>query len=488
MDFLRLADDADCRRRASYYLVHDERMCELAVGKELHYRHNPAARLLGHDHAVLCRDARDAAHDERLHLCEKSAFVNWPDEPLLLEALDENRRHRTRGADMFTCAAADAHRLVHHGEALDDVYCADGTLARTCRALDAVGSADADVLFPYRVTHVDVLSRETRNPVDCASRADMAAGVVAAKETVAAPKVHLGLAEALEVRRSREAVALAVRDAKPAGDALHVEDLAICGPWRQDGRRAFGNAGERYGSVAAVSRLVEGLCRGENGYALERLAACQVRQVASNFMRNANRIWTDGIQPVAGAEKNVQTGGGGVAERPVGGAMARQGAPRLRRQGRGQEENRDMPWAAYEHLCGCRLTGLSALARGKLQDTFDVLACAETVLDETAYIGEYLDFDYGEPNLEIAKSEEGKYVVQIGIPMLTSLDDGVGELTDEGLKFTATDAAGNPISGVITLEGETASVTFTDSTWELLESGSVFNYTKSSDTPNIWSD
>ncbi len=113
---------------------------------------------------------------------------------------------------------------------------------------------------------------------------------------------------------------------------------------------------------------------------------------------------------------------------------------------------------------------------------------AETVLDETAYIGEYLDFDYGEPNLEIAKSEEGKYVVQIGIPMLTSLDDGVGELTDEGLKFTATDAAGNPISGVITLEGETASVTFTDSTWELLESGSVFNYTKSSDTPNIWSD
>jgi hypothetical protein len=102
----------------------------------------------------------------------------------------------------------------------------------------------------------------------------MAAGVVAAKETVAAPKVHLGLAEALEVRRSREAVALAVRDAKPAGDALHVEDLAIYGPWRQDGRRALGNAGERYGSVAAVSRLVDGLRRGENRDALERFAAC----------------------------------------------------------------------------------------------------------------------------------------------------------------------------------------------------------------------
>ena len=185
-----------------------------------------------------------------------SLFRHWPDYALAVEALDEDRGHWSRRADVLAGAAANASAFVHHREALDDVYCPDGTLARTCRALDAVGSADADVLFPYRVTHVDVLSRETRNPVDRASRADMAAGVVAAKETVAAPKVHLWLAEALEVRRSREAVALAVRDAKPAGDALHVEDLAIYGPWRQDGRRTLRNAGERYGSVAAVRRLV----------------------------------------------------------------------------------------------------------------------------------------------------------------------------------------------------------------------------------------
>jgi hypothetical protein len=72
----------------------------------------------------------------------------------------------------------------------------------------------------------------------------MAAGVVAAKETVAAPKVHLGLAEALKVRRGREAVALAVRYAKSAGDALHVEGLAVYGSRRQDGRGALGNARE----------------------------------------------------------------------------------------------------------------------------------------------------------------------------------------------------------------------------------------------------
>ena len=107
-------------------------------------------------------------------------------------------------------------------------------------------------------------------------------------------------------------------------------------------------------------------------------------------------------------------------------------------------------------------------------------------IDENIYIGEYLDSDVNEPNLEIAKGEDGTYIVQIGIYRLTSLDDGVGELTAEGMLFTATDAAGNPISGIITVDGETAIVTFTDSTWDLLENGSSYVYTKSSDVPSIW--
>lgn len=65
---------------------------------------------------------------------------------------------------------------------------------------------------------------------------------------------------------------------------------------------------------------------------------------------------------------------------------------------------------------------------------------------------------------EIAKGNDGKYIVQIGIYRLTSLEDGVGELTADGLLFTATDAAGNPISDIITADGKTATVTFTDFT------------------------
>lgn len=108
-------------------------------------------------------------------------------------------------------------------------------------------------------------------------------------------------------------------------------------------------------------------------------------------------------------------------------------------------------------------------------------------LDDTIYIGEYLDSDIKEPNLEIGKREDGKYIIQIGIYRLTFIEDGIGELTAEGMNFTATDASGNPISGVITVDQKTATatVTFTDSTWEYLKNGDSFQYTKSSDIPNL---
>ena len=59
-----------------------------------------------------------------------------------------------------------------------------------------------------------------------------------------------------------------------------------------------------------------------------------------------------------------------------------------------------------------------------------------------------MDEDYGDPNLNISyRRNDGKYNVQIGIPRLTTLDDGLAVMGDKGLEFTATDAAGNPIVG-----------------------------------------
>lgn len=91
-----------------------------------------------------------------------------------------------------------------------------------------------------------------------------------------------------------------------------------------------------------------------------------------------------------------------------------------------------------------------------------------------------------DPNLKIGKGEDGKYKVQIGIFRLASFDDGVGVLAEEGMHFTATDMAGNPISGIITMKGKMATVTFTDSTWGLIENGTSYEYTKSTDEPRAW--
>ncbi|MBQ2177972.1 MAG: hypothetical protein II451_02470, partial [Oscillospiraceae bacterium] len=70
------------------------------------------------------------------------------------------------------------------------------------------------------------------------------------------------------------------------------------------------------------------------------------------------------------------------------------------------------------------------------------------------YEGQYLDIDTNQPGLRIVASDNGGYLVQVGIYRLTSLDDGRGEMKPDGLHFTATDASGNPISGLITCNGE----------------------------------
>ena len=98
------------------------------------------------------------------------------------------------------------------------------------------------------------------------------------------------------------------------------------------------------------------------------------------------------------------------------------------------------------------------------------------------YVGEYWD-GVSDSGLEISLGVDGKYLVQISIYRLTSIHDGVGWDTGDGISFTATDAAGNPISGTITLDGNTATVTFTDSTWGYLPNGTSFQYVKASGVP-----
>ena len=97
---------------------------------------------------------------------------------------------------------------------------------------------------------------------------------------------------------------------------------------------------------------------------------------------------------------------------------------------------------------------------------------------EPAFEGIYLD-ENNSPNLIIERKDTaGMYRLEIGIFRLTTLSDAVGKADGERLEFTATDAAGNPISGNITLRGATATVTFTRSTWALIETGAQFQYVR----------
>ncbi len=95
--------------------------------------------------------------------------------------------------------------------------------------------------------------------------------------------------------------------------------------------------------------------------------------------------------------------------------------------------------------------------------------------DCSSFVGTYRSPVDGS-DLIITDKGKGEYGVQVGLFRLTSLDDGVGKITPDGLRFAATDAAGNPILGLITLDGGNALLTFTNSAWEYLPSGTWIEF------------
>ena len=69
---------------------------------------------------------------------------------------------------------------------------------------------------------------------------------------------------------------------------------------------------------------------------------------------------------------------------------------------------------------------------------------------------------------------------------MISLEQCVGELTDEGLEFYTTEIGDKDIHGIITLDGDVATVTFTSSDWRDYSSRDEFKYHKVSDVPDIY--
>lgn len=97
-----------------------------------------------------------------------------------------------------------------------------------------------------------------------------------------------------------------------------------------------------------------------------------------------------------------------------------------------------------------------------------------------SFTGSYTDSNDGS-TLLISPHQDGRYKIDISLFRLTDITDGIGEAMDNSLKFKATDAAGNPIHGNITLQDSTATVTFTESSWSYLPDGTSFHFSRDSE-------
>lgn len=92
------------------------------------------------------------------------------------------------------------------------------------------------------------------------------------------------------------------------------------------------------------------------------------------------------------------------------------------------------------------------------------------------YSGVYCDYDVNEPSLVIQKNDDGTYEIQIGIYRLAYMEDGVGNITEHGMEFTATAPNGNQVNGIITLEGDIATVVFDSGEWSEYADKSEYQY------------
>ena len=97
---------------------------------------------------------------------------------------------------------------------------------------------------------------------------------------------------------------------------------------------------------------------------------------------------------------------------------------------------------------------------------------AETVsVDISEFIGWYADDGYDTVNIDI--SDEG-FTMSVSLYRLTSLDEGTLSVTGEGIVFHTVDAAGEPMTVSFYQDGDAYALRIEESTWPLLEQGTVF--------------
>ncbi len=117
-------------------------------------------------------------------------------------------------------------------------------------------------------------------------------------------------------------------------------------------------------------------------------------------------------------------------------------------------------------------------AETAVSDTAVNIGDKDTVWDATNnIIGTYTDLNDGS-TLTIDNRTNSEPQVNISLFRLTDIEGGIAKISDGTLTFTATDAAGKPIGGRITFDGDTAHLTFTESSWEYLPEGTSYSFVR----------
>ena len=125
----------------------------------------------------------------------------------------------------------------------------------------------------------------------------------------------------------------------------------------------------------------------------------------------------------------------------------------------------------------CIMLGHSS-AETAVSDTAVNIGDKDTVWDATNnIIGTYTDLNDGS-TLTIDNRTNSEPQVNISLFRLTDIEGGIAKISDGTLTFTATDAAGKPIGGRITFDGDTAHLTFTESSWEYLPEGTSYSFVR----------
>ncbi len=80
--------------------------------------------------------------------------------------------------------------------------------------------------------------------------------------------------------------------------------------------------------------------------------------------------------------------------------------------------------------------------------------------------------------LQINLLPDGSYLLNISLFRLAGFDDATGHAANDTLSFTTTTPAMTPLKGVVVCKGDTAILTFTESTWEYIPVGSTYQFVR----------